>query len=466
MVVKKDIVTIFEIKELNDGIEQLVPIKLLSGEHDESDNLFLGDDNEIYEHIEDISVNEVGFGKRFIFESDVEADFNDLFNMMFDACKSYRYIRYKENPGAVYIMSPKEGVTLLEDIDSKLNDSDDYWIDMPIPIELEKQVKETIKGQDEAVRKIITSLWMTINFPDITKRNMLIIGPTGVGKTAIFKKLQKILGLPLTIFSVPGLSQAGYSGRSTDEILKQIYYDCNADTWLANHSIVILDEIDKLAYSGSGSGEVSTSGVQNEILKIVEGVNRTVEIGFQGEYFEIDTSNIIFIGIGAFSELYDDKNNNHSIGFSSCETRDSKLDKKIDTEKLVNYGIKRELLGRFPIVVELNPMDGDMLRDIILNSDESELMTTVNSLAALGVTVRNLDELIDIVIDDAINRKIGARGLVTTINNIFLDIFYHVANNPLKYKEVIIGKNILKDNTDFELLTKKVRRKVKGKSIN
>ena len=127
----------------------------------------------------------------------------------------------------------------------------------------------------------------------------------------------------------------------------------------------------------------------------------------------------------------------------------------INSEKLINYGLKRELVGRLPIIVELNNLGKPELKDIIINSDESELMATANSLKELGVEIINLDETIDYIVEDAIKNKLGARGLILTINNMFQEIFYEVGNNPNKYSKVILGPNIVKDKSDFKLIKRK-----------
>ena len=330
------------------------------------------------------------------------------------------------------------------------------------PLELEEKIRNTIKGQDEAIRKIVTALWTTLKFRNMRKKNMLVIGPSGVGKTAIFEKIKKILNIPVIIFSVPGLSQSGYIGRSTDEILKQVYYETCEDLERAESAIIILDEIDKLAYQGVESGAVSTSGVQNELLKIIEGCVRYIESSIPGEEgFELDTSRMIFIGTGAFQELHEQKK--ASIGFNGTSQNNQNEKKKINAEQLRQYGLKRELLGRLPIIVELNSLGKEELKDIILNSDESELTATINALQELGVEIQNIDEVIDYIVDDAIENKIGARGLILTINNLFQEIFYEVGNNPNKYSKVIIGSNIINDKKDYTLIKKRnyTRKKVK-----
>ena len=461
-----ELVTIFKIERLNDKLEQLIPIEVIPGFYDEDEESFIAEDDTVYKHLEQVKYPSVGyFGRRPLYEDEdddieiTDEEIEKTARKQLNYYLDYIYIRHTDHPGKIFSMTPGEDIERIYDIDTKSSSKN---IEIDIPKEIEKQVKKTIKGQDEAVRKIVTSLWTSIKFDNLSKRNMLVLGPSGVGKTAIFKKIQKILGIPMTIFPVPGLSQAGYEGRNTDEILKQLYFDCDGDEeLLKGKSIVILDEIDKLAYNQTSSGDVSTLGVQNELLKIVEGVKRTVEINQEGDYFDIDTSNIIFIGIGAFSELYQ-KEKGTTIGFGNPQNN-IKQEKAINSDRLIKYGLKKELVGRFPIIVELNAMTKEILKDIILNSDESELKLTLKALKSLGVKIRNLDEVIDLIVEDAIKKEIGARGLVSTINDIFLEIFYTVANNPGKYSEIIIGSNILKDNKDFHLVRKntKVRKKTR-----
>ena len=452
MVEDRVIVTIFEIKRLNADIEELIPSKMVCGELDLNENMFIADDD-VYPHINDVTSDKGGFALRSLIRVEKDASagaYDEVVDVLFKHVSSSKYYRFSADRNKVYIVS--DGVvSLLDDVDdiSKYENNDDsYEIELPSPAALEEEIKKTIKGQDEAIRKIVTSIWVTLKFPEMTKKNMLVVGPTGVGKTAIFKKLQKILDIPLTIFSVPGLSQAGYVGRSTDELLKQIIYDCEGDVEAASHSIVILDEIDKIAFLNNESGSVSTDGVQNELLKIIEGVNRIVDLDGTGEYFEIDTSKMIFIGLGVFNSDKNERKESYGLGFNIGN-------QKMASENLVKcldkFGMKRELLGRLPGIVEMNPMRKDILKDIILNSDESELNKTIAALKKLGVSVKNLDEFIDLIADDALDGGIGARGLVSTVNNIFLEIFYQVANNQGKYDEIVIGNNILKDNHDFKL---------------
>ena len=134
--------------------------------------------------------------------------------------------------------------------------------------------------------------------------------------------------------------------------------------------------------------------------------------------------------------------------------------KELNTERLINYGLKREFIGRLPILVELNPLGKKELVEIITESDESELNATINALNLLNVEITNINEVIDIIATDALTKQIGARGLVFTINNMFQEIFYEVGNNPGKYNKVTIGKNIIEDPFDF-VLTNRISKKRK-----
>lgn len=480
MVEKKDVATLFKIERISDDLEQLIPIDVIEGTYDKHNCTFTALNGIVYLHIEETEMPNYGYANRRTvtfgaassddIQDSVESKRKDILKEE----KETKYVRFVQERSRIYKKSPHDPIsTTMEDTDSKkykeimrqLRKRNDFVGIEMTPKEIVEKVKQTIKGQDDAIVTIATCLWATLNDRNLTKKQMLLIGPTGVGKTAIFKKLQKILDIPVVIFSVPGLSQAGYVGRSTDEILKQIYFDCNEDIDRAEKAIVILDEIDKIAFNKDiTSADISTVGVQNELLKMVEGYSRVVEIDNGTDSFTIDTSNIIFIGTGAFQELYEKKQG--TMGFAGESKQSSKEKVEITTEDLVKYGLKRELIGRFPIQVELNALTKEIFREIILYSDESELLAHVAFLESLDVEVNNLDEIIDIIIDNAMSKGIGARGLVPTISKLFLKIIYEVANNPNKYTEVIIGSNIVNDSYDFELVETRTRKRVRIKKEN
>ena len=474
MVEKIELAILFRKKNISDEITEFIPFKVIEGTYNKEDNWFSDNkDGLMYMHMEITPSTTVGYACRTTIEvikdSIKKESIEKIKEEMFNYANQFTYTRDLNNGAFVLAVNKETGdETLFEDIDNipyidtnsskPLNCGEGNILELT-PIEIESDVRKTIKGQDEAIRKIVTALWTTMNFREMRKKNMLIIGPSGVGKTAIFEKIKTILDIPVVIFPVPGLSQAGYVGRSVDEILKQVFYEADGDLDVAENSIVILDEIDKIAQHGDASNDVSTSAVQNELLKIIEGCERYVETGNPTEpSFTIDTTNMIFIGTGAFQELFEKEK--PKIGYSQ-ELDKPKDNKNINTDRLINYGLKRELVGRLPIVVVLNSLGKPELKEIVTESDESELNATINALAILDIEIENLDEVIDIIVEDALNKQIGARGLVFTINNMFQEIFYEVGNNPELYDKVVIGKNIIEDPFDFTLIERETKKRVR-----
>ncbi len=333
------------------------------------------------------------------------------------------------------------------------------------PEEIINEIKKTIKGQDEAIEKIVTLLWVKYNFPMVGKTNMLVIGPSGVGKTAIFRKIKEVLGIPVSIYSVTGTSQAGYKGHDIEEMLSQLFYNSGCDIEKTENGIIIIDEFDKLS-SNRDTGEIGTIAIQNELLKLIEGCERNIQLDVMNSV-TIDTSNIIFVGCGAFSDLLDTKKDvRPSIGFNNYPEEKTANDINVDTEMIINKGgIIRELAGRMPVIIKLNELSRENLKDILLNSDESKLRVVVESIAALGITIDNLDIIVNGLVDEAIKAKIGARGLTKSVMNIFLKIFEDLGNNPDKYERIILGENILEDNADYKLVPKKVKKLTKTAEI-
>jgi len=329
------------------------------------------------------------------------------------------------------------------------------------PYEIVTEMKEYLKGQDEAIIATVTNLYQYLKFKNGAKNNMIIVGPSGVGKTFIFEVLAKILDLPLLIYSVPGLSQSGYVGKSVDEIITQLIASCNGDVKKAEQSIIILDEIDKIATQAGSNTKIGDGAVQNELLKLIEGDKRLVSIGqgIEKEEVEFDTSKIIFIGTGAFQEIFEETTKK-TIGFG-VESSPKKNDKKLTPEILAQYGIKREMIGRMPIIIQLRNLEEQDLCDIIMNGKESVLRKAEQLITQeCGIQITNLNEMVHKIARDAINKNIGARGIKTTVANLMNKIYYEIFNYPGEYDELTFGENILTDPTDFKL-TKKVKGKVR-----
>lgn len=504
-----EIAVIFKrVKNEYELVEEFIPYKVVEGYYYEDEECFIDSEQNVYSHMASLTeVGNVFAGRTTIYDA-IKANNNltlesikkrllellkkyEFYKNVDESSDEYCIIKTKDKKtGEICIFNDKETVTYYEMYRALKNYANShaslpYKIEnetsitekevkevkknndeMKTPIEIIENIKKTIKGQDKALESIVTLLWMRSAFPSIPKSNILLIGPSGVGKTAIFKKIKSIFDVPVTMFSITGTSQSGYKGHDIEEMLSQLYYDSNQDIKKAEHGIVFIDEFDKIA-SNRDTGDIGTIAVQNELLKLIEGCTRQVSLDSH-RTINIDTTNIMFVCCGAFSELFEKKiTKKPSIGFASSTPDTLNEENKITTDKIIKYGIIRELAGRLPVIVELNDINDkkDILKDILLNSDESLFTSLIEALNSRGINVDNLYDVIDYIIDDAITKKLGARGLIGPTRNIFLKIFYEVANNPEKYEGVIIGKNIINDNNDFELVPKKVKRKIKEAEI-
>lgn len=480
-----ELAVIFEPKELEDGTMELVPNTVITGYYDEVMDNFIGDEGNTYWHIlmpyDNVKqyayrIPVVEFVKRYRNKS-----LKQIKRKYLSEHLKYKYIPTLDEYNRIIILIDK--VTneefVFEDKDSILYDYDEEMFTetngdkgqepnrpkktpkakssinkinekrKALPKDVLMELYKTVKGQDEFLKTIVTTIWVNL-YSTGNKRNMLVMGPTGVGKTLVFETLSKILGLPILVTSTSGMSQVGYKGGDLTDILSQYIVKYGKDSNM-DKGIIILDEFDKLAYKGEESGSVSTMGIQNELLKIIEGNTYNVKIG-QNTYI-FDTNNITFVCCGAFQELYEvEKTPEKSrIGFGTIPSENVNEENQSMSDKLVSYGLKREIVGRLPIVLQFNALTKDNLKDIILNSKTSELQEYIRILKEFGIENINIDDLVDIIVNDAMERKIGARGLTSSIVNMFNNIMYEVFNNPGEYDTLYIGPNILNKPNDFTL---------------
>ena len=484
-----------------DTIEEYVPYKVVEGYFYEEEGCFVDTDQHVYSHIASVAeVGNVYGGRRNLYDAikiNPNRNIYRIRKLLLEAANKYQYfksinedspeynivkmkdketgeiINFNDKDTEIYYemyrelepvnMETKYGYNKNGNVDA-LTTADDNSNFYATPLELINEIKKTIKGQDEAIETIVSLLWMRYKYPDIPKTNMLLLGPSGVGKTAIFKKIKELLGIPMTIFGATGNSQAGYKGRDLETMLSQLYYDSNSNLSKAEHGIIFIDEFDKISNKGD-LGEVGTIAIQNELLKIIEGCELDVDLG-NHQTLMIDTSNITFVCCGAFSDLYEVKKDK-VVGFNNYPQENNADTLEITPEKIINYGIIRELVGRLPVIIKLNDLNNrpDVLKDILINSDESLLTSMLNTLNTEGIEVEGLDNVIDSIVNNAISKKIGARGLFGPTRAIFLKVFYEIANNPGKYNKIIFGSNIMNDHRDFELIPKKAKTKKKKQDL-
>ena len=284
----------------------------------------------------------------------------------------------------------------------------------------------------------------------INKSNILMIGPSGVGKTLLAKTMASIIDVPIAICDATVYTQAGYVGEDVENILLRLIENADGNIELAEHGIVFIDEFDKLARKSENPSitrDVSGEGVQNALLKIIEG--SIVNVPPQGgrkhphqEYLQIDTSNILFICAGAFDGIYN--NNKYSVGFNSYLINND----TIDVDKIIKYGIIPELVGRLPIITKLNYLSKDELK-LILTKPSNSLTKQYQRLFSLNnVDLSFLDETIDYIAQLALKEKIGARSLKRIIEDIMLDTMFELpfddgTNKVIIKKEEIIKQKII-----------------------
>lgn len=307
--------------------------------------------------------------------------------------------------------------------------------------ELINKIKKSVISQDSSIEKIATALYSNQKIFSSTnlteeqkfqaKKNILIIGQTGTGKTEIIRQLAKILTIPYIIVDANDYTISGYKGKDVDSILTNLLSKTSNNYEKAKKGIVIIDEIDKLGKSQDVSS-IATDGVQKSLLKMVEGANIDIERSSDRPNIMFDTSQLTFIFAGAFSELFEENKFSHkTVGFNN-QSIISDTKKMITQEELIKYGLIPEFIGRISVVVQLNDLSEQDYRKIISKSELSILNIMINYYKSLGVTLTYDEDFISKVATETVKLKTGARGIKTILTDIFNEIDIEVLNGNLK----------------------------------
>ena len=347
-------------------------------------------------------------------------------------------------------------------IDEEFTEEDLQLDNVADPKEIRNYLDEYIIGQDLAKKVLSVSAYnhyKRIESPvvenvEIEKSNILMLGPSGVGKTLLAKTLSKKLKVPFTIADATTLTEAGYVGEDAESVLERLLQAANGDITLAEKGIVFIDEVDKKARSSesnTSTRDVSGEGVQQALLRLIEGTTTYINLGsnkLSAEKIEFNTDNILFILGGAFVGLDNitkaRMNKKNKIGFNSALDTDKNLSKDIylhaTHEDVIQYGLIPELVGRLPIFAGLTALDEDDLTQIQKDSKNS-VSNQIKALFKLeGIDIGFTDNFYKLVSQEAIKLKTGARGIRSVLEQFFIDLTYNIADLKAKgTKEIYIN---------------------------